>query len=252
MEPEIFSLEVAKKSLDEEGFIRLNDLELGNDISQMQQRGFPFWSEDGLDFCRKHVLADERIRSILKSWFGERCILVHWLRYTANPGHVICFRRGGPEAGRRRLMVHLMARGSQVVYWSRSHLQKLLWLETEYRYYEIPAPTLVNAGLKGEDLEFKDSHLRAIVDARLGLELKQGYAIAFVFATEDALNRLPPMFLPNLPTLKQKVRDEMESPDIGVNFAFGKTASGTSQITKSSSDSRPKTPDRNTPSGASS
>lgn len=67
-----------------------------------------------------------------------------------------------------------------------------------------------------------------ILDARLGLELKQGYAITFVFATEDVLGKWPAMFLPNLPLLKQKVRDEMESPDIGVNFAFGGPAAGKS------------------------
>lgn len=246
MEPDTFALDDAKKSLDQEGFYRLHDSELSNAISDMEQRGFPFWTEDGLNFCRKHVLTDEHIRSIVKSWFGERCILVHWLRYTANPGHVLCFRSGGPEAGRRRLMVHLMARGSQVGYWSGSHLQKLVWLETEYGFYEIPKPALVNAGLNSKDLEFSDDdHLKMIVDARLGLELKKGYAIAFVFATEDALNRWPPMFLPNVSTLKQKVQDEMDSPDVGVNFAFEKTASG--QTTRSFSDSDPKTPDRDIP-----
>jgi len=238
-------LGVAKISLDEEGFLRLDDSELGKDISEMERRGFPFWTADGLDFCRKHVLADERLRSIIVSWFGERCILMHWLRYTANPGHVLCFRSGGPEAGRRRLMVHLMAKGSQVGYWGRSHLRKLTWLETDYGFYEIPEHSLVGAGLKREDLEFNDSDLRVIVDARLGLELKQGYAIVFVFATQNVLNKWPPMFLPNLPTLQHKVRDEMESPEIGVNFAFEKTSGDTSQEVQSSAfaDSRIKTSD---------
>lgn len=85
---------------------------------------------------------------------------------------------------------------------------------------------------------------KVMVDARLGLELKQGYAITFVFATENVLNKWPPMFLPNLPELQQKVRNEMESPEIGVNFAFENTTRGTAQEIKSpvASNSRSRTP----------
>jgi hypothetical protein len=57
-------------------------------------------------------------------------------------------------------------------------------------------------------------------DARLGLELNEGYAITFLFATENVVATWPPMYLPNLPRLKEKVRNEMDSPEIGVNFAF--------------------------------
>lgn len=59
MEPATLSLNVAKRSLDEEGFFRLGDSELGKDILEMERRDFPFDTADGLDFCRKHVLVDE-------------------------------------------------------------------------------------------------------------------------------------------------------------------------------------------------
>lgn len=58
-----------------------------------------------------------------------------------------------------------------------------------------------------------------MLDARLGIELKERYVISFLFATEDVFAKWPPMFLPNFPKLREKVR-EMESPEIGVNFAF--------------------------------
>lgn len=56
MESNTFSLDIAKKTLDEEGFLRLEDPALGDDLSEMERKGFPFWTEDGLDFCKHHVL----------------------------------------------------------------------------------------------------------------------------------------------------------------------------------------------------
>ena len=64
-----------------------------------------------------------------------------------------------------------------------------------------------------------------IFDARLGIELKKGYVIAFLFATEDVVSKWPPMLLPDLPGLAEKVRNEMESDKIGVNFVIDKPMS---------------------------
>ena len=64
-----------------------------------------------------------------------------------------------------------------------------------------------------------DTACRVILDARLGFEIRQGYAITFMFATDDVLAAWPKMILPNLRMLIEKVAD-MESPKIGVNFEF--------------------------------
>jgi hypothetical protein len=62
---------------------------------------------------------------------------------------------------------------------------------------------------------------RAILDARLAFEIKDGFAITFAFTTEDELKTWAKMFLPRSPELAAKVA-EMESTNtkIGVNFAF--------------------------------
>lgn len=73
--------------------------------------------------------------------------------------------------------------------------------------------------LDNESICLDTDLLRVMIDARLSLELKECYIISFVFATEDVVAKWPPMYLPNLPILKEKV-DKMETPDIGVNFAF--------------------------------
>lgn len=60
---------------------------------------------------------------------------------------------------------------------------------------------------------------RVTFDARTCVEIQRGYALTFLFATEDVLSTWPPMYLPNLTMLHDKV-SEMESSEIGVNFAF--------------------------------
>jgi hypothetical protein len=48
---------------------------------------------------------------------------------------------------------------------------------------------------------------RTIFDARIGFELKEGYAITFKFATIDVVEHWPKMILPSSPELIQKVGD---------------------------------------------
>jgi hypothetical protein len=101
-----FSLEAANKSLSEEGFFALEDSVVGEGILEMEKRGFEYFSEYGLDFCKQHVLNEvsrtnilwylsnlfQRIIPIVESFFGdESCVLGHWLRYKAHPGHILCF-----------------------------------------------------------------------------------------------------------------------------------------------------------------
>ena len=48
--------EDAENRLLEEGFFWAEDVSLGDDISEMERRGFPYYSEYGLDFASQHVL----------------------------------------------------------------------------------------------------------------------------------------------------------------------------------------------------
>jgi hypothetical protein len=52
----VFSLELANESLSEEGFFDLKDVAVGDGILEMEKRGFEYFSEYGLDFCKQHVL----------------------------------------------------------------------------------------------------------------------------------------------------------------------------------------------------
>jgi hypothetical protein len=125
------SLDVAKKAVDEEGFVDLMDLEVGEHILEFEQKGFPFTSavqrilSNQVSNAKSYLATADLvqvIRSIAQWFFGnERCVLVHCLRYGPYPGHIETFL-GGRDAGRRGLTVHLLAKGSEVDYYAKSHL----------------------------------------------------------------------------------------------------------------------------------
>ncbi|KAJ5556654.1 hypothetical protein N7513_001775 [Penicillium frequentans] len=213
-----FTLDIARRSLLEEGFFDLNDSTVGNRVLEMERRGFPYLTEYGMDFCKQFAF-DDRIRSILECSL-ERCSLGHWLRYEEFPGHVECFRRGGPKAGRRVLMVHLWAKGSRVEYYARSHLHDLATTRGRRSLYEISQSELDHVGSRPEVKDFPDGGL-VILDARLGFQIEQGYAITFLFATDEVIANWAKMALPYSEGLEHKVRDlEMLSAKIGLNFTF--------------------------------
>ncbi|KAF5969556.1 hypothetical protein FCOIX_10818 [Fusarium coicis] len=213
--PAMITMESAKDKLLSEGTVCLEDSNLWQDISDMEKNKFPFGSEEGLDFCIQHVLSKPYIRYLAKCYFGQRCVLAHWLRYRAFPGHTICFRRGGHDAGRRRLIIHLFSKGSKVRYFLRSHLVALPTEETEFLFFEVPQAAIIDGGFEAKDV--KNGEV-VIFDGRLCIELQEGYVIALVLATEDVVGRWPPMKLTNFPGLAEKIQKDMESDDIGVNF----------------------------------
>lgn len=64
---------------------------------------------------------------------------------------------------------------------------------------------------------------RVILDARIGREILEGYAITAIFMTEDLVSRfkLPPMPLPSWPLLKDKVSEMQEKCGaVRLNFEF--------------------------------
>lgn len=48
-----FQLDVARRTLLEEGFFDLNDSTVGDRVLEMERRGFPYLTEYGMDFCKQ-------------------------------------------------------------------------------------------------------------------------------------------------------------------------------------------------------
>lgn len=210
------------KALFEDGFLNLNDSTIGKCVDDYEQRGFPYSTEYGLDFCKEHIVLNPRIRHVLGFYFGgRRCILGHWLRWKADPA-TECFMRGGTAAGRRALVIHLLPKGSQLRHYPGSHLRDLPTKACDRSTYAVEELDLKQACLAAQDAKFNDGGI-VIRDARLSVKIVEGYTITFIFATDDLVATWPKMLLPNTDALKDRVA-EMESPDIGVNFAFGREA----------------------------
>jgi hypothetical protein len=160
----------------------------------------------------------------MKSVLGH-CSLGHWLRYKALPGHIECFRKGGPEAGLRVLVVHQLAKGSSVEYYPGSHLLKLPTTEGLRSLEETTRDALIEARCLPEKKTYPDGGL-VIRDARLCTEIKEGYAITFIFATDDVVATWPKLLLPNSPELIRAVV-KMETEHIKINFAVRDSAANT-------------------------
>lgn len=67
---------------------------------------------------------------------------------------------------------------------------------------------------------FAHSDLTSVIlDARLGFQIKKGYAITFVFATDEVLAKWKKIVLPYSAGLERRVADiKASSTKIGLNF----------------------------------
>ncbi|KAK0627095.1 hypothetical protein B0T14DRAFT_424150 [Immersiella caudata] len=139
-----FSLEDARRRLDEDGFVHLDDPSIGDRVSNLEQKGFPFISKDGLEFCRR-VLDDERIRAVVESILGE-CMLSHLLRWQARNDRIECFWIGGPATPRCALLVHLHPKEGEARYYKGSHLHSLSMIAGTRLLWETQPSALAEAG----------------------------------------------------------------------------------------------------------
>ncbi|KAH8651695.1 hypothetical protein BGZ61DRAFT_500926 [Ilyonectria robusta] len=217
----MFSPETAQRVLLDEGFVDLEDATVGDIVLEMERRDFPYLTPFGLKYCKEHILEDERIRVVVESSLGE-CSLGHWLRYSAQPGHIECFRRGGKQAGLRVLVVQQFCKESEVEIWHGSHLHGLPTTDGIRSLHETTRLELEKAGCIVESKKFQSGGL-IIRDARTYAEIMKGYAITFLFAVEDALSGWPKILLANSPELV-RLAVKMETPKIRLNFAIKDTS----------------------------
>lgn len=88
-------------------------------------------------------------------WFfgGKGCVLAHCLRYGAFPGHIESFL-GGRDAGRSALIVHLLAKGSGVDYYAKSHLHLFPAERGARLTRELSRTALQKAGCEANNKDF--------------------------------------------------------------------------------------------------
>lgn len=56
-----------------EGFVSLPDASVEKDVAELERNGFHFWTEEGLDFCIKHVLHQSVCDTLFGVYFLTKC-----------------------------------------------------------------------------------------------------------------------------------------------------------------------------------
>ncbi|UPK90869.1 hypothetical protein LCI18_001804 [Fusarium solani-melongenae] len=217
----MFSLEDAKRSLSEDGYVEWKDSDVGDIVSQLEERCFAFMSRWGLDYCDDHVFNDTRCKEIIGNTLGP-CFLGHWLRYGAFPDNIECYRKGGSDTGLQVLAVQHLCKGSKVELFPDSHLHNLPTKVGVRLLFETTREDLLRSGCRSIVEDYPDGGL-IIRDARLFTTIKKGYAITWLFGKGNAISRWAKIPLPSIPDLIRRIV-QMETSDIKINFEIAHPA----------------------------
>ncbi|CAJ2503090.1 Uu.00g104840.m01.CDS01 [Anthostomella pinea] len=213
-----FAIEGAIEAIEQDGFYYMEDPVIGDRIAQMDATQSPFWSSSdaGLEFYRLSVFQDERIKSILESFF-ERCALGDYRRLGQDRGHVFQLMRGG--ASTCVLSIQLWGMGSKAVYYRGSHKapQEILGsVRAANRMWEVARARLERAGCEAKEIEFANGGI-VIMDSRIAFEAYQGSPVTCSFATESRLSKWRRLDRPRSQGAAGRVA-ALQSERIGVYF----------------------------------
>ncbi|KAJ5263950.1 hypothetical protein N7478_011555 [Penicillium angulare] len=213
-----FDLENASNAIRNSGFYCEKDPELRTPLLDMGPKSC--LSEEGLEFCKLHVLRDNRVRTILES-FLPWCSLGRYRKFHSDAGHIFQFRGGGEKAGRHVLVVQLWGEGSEVVFFNRSHTYELPGVHASNGLWEVPYAALESTKCaEGSEIIFQQGGI-TIQDARVAFEIRKGTPIATVFAMRDVITKWAKVVLPNTPQILHKVAElQNESESIGFHFEY--------------------------------
>ncbi|KAI9767330.1 MAG: hypothetical protein M1840_005739 [Geoglossum simile] len=207
--------QVVKETIEKDGFYYHLDPTIGNQVNVFAREGYPFLTEKGLDFIKRHTLDDKRVCEVLESVFVwsdlDLC-----QKYDRHPGCTFSFANY-TKTRVWALMVQLWSTSSRAVFYKGSHLQSLEKIDTN-GLLEIPHEYLHRDAIECIKVEMKNRAL-VILDDQLGFTIVQGFTITFGFAVEEELNIYAKIRLPNLLDLKKRVAS-MTSKRIGTNFKF--------------------------------
>ncbi|KAH8708414.1 hypothetical protein GQ44DRAFT_777187 [Phaeosphaeriaceae sp. PMI808] len=208
------SAEDIQNTFSEDAIFYVEDAAVGGRVKEMQVKGFPIESADGLDFCKKNVLDDTRVQRVLEALFPWSGLGIYDL-YRVDADHIYAFMTGlNPEL--KAVVVQLWSPQSSMLVYGGSQLLQIKGFNASNGLLEIPYAPLKKC--KPIEVVMEKGGL-AILDARLAFKNVKGFAIYFVFATKEELMGWRKKKFPGGEELEQKA-SQMESPTIGLNFAF--------------------------------
>jgi hypothetical protein len=195
----------------------VEDPTVGERVQDMKKKGMLLETSDGLDFCKRNVFDDTRIRHILGAMFPWSSLGIYEVYTTTESTLVYAFMTGLEPLN--ALVIQLWSPNAEMVYFKGSHLLQIGGFDSANGLLEIiPAP-LRQAGCVPTSVNTKKGGL-AVFDARLAFRITSGYAIHFVFATREEIQTWPKKKFPAGEDLERKAA-EMENETMGVNFMFG-------------------------------
>jgi hypothetical protein len=219
--------------LQSDGLLDVKDSGIGEQVQRMKDGRFPVRKAEGLNFCKRNILDDTRVRQVLETCF-DWCGLGIYKVFGSDPTHIYVFMNC-PNAEMSALTVQLWGAGSQIEYYVGLQFLELNTLDSSTGLLEVPSARLAgrqpvpvemeHGGMyarhfvTGSLIEGSDLWYRVIADARLAFRIVKGLAIMFVFATKEELAGWAKMELRKGRGLELIV-DSMERPNVGVNFTF--------------------------------
>lgn len=233
------ALAQSEACLIEDGVFFLDDAEVGRRFQEINEKRFPFQTVEGLDFCRITTLQDERIRCIIESFF-ERSGLGLLKVYGSRPDTIFTFlnnpsnepseefdEKNKGKQNVKVLLVQLLAKGSTVVFYKRSHLHFLQARLARIGLLQVPPESLEREDIESCEVTMKDGGF-AIIDGRLAFRIVNGQAIIVGFAVEEEVKVWAKMRLPKEAGVMAKV-EEMNGEKIVMNVEFveGKSIAST-------------------------
>lgn len=210
------SLEVAQRSIRENGFWTVEDADIGMRVDSLVKQGFQFKTEEGIELCKAAALGEPRVRGIIESFF-DRSVLGFYKSY-GQTKHDHCVINRTPEL--RILVVFAWSSRSEMMLHYGSHLHALSAgmarngllkpLEPSDDFFRLP-------GINSIPKQMEHGGL-AIGDARAWFKVLKGKIILLGIMIPDEVQHWHPMPLPA--SLRGKVQ-EMASETIMMNFDFG-------------------------------
>ncbi|KAK7594593.1 hypothetical protein V3481_005601 [Fusarium oxysporum f. sp. vasinfectum] len=171
-------VEEAKADIEEKGFHKIDDSEIGTKIAVMRDSGLSFYMhhESGFQFCRDHVLLNEYIQNTINapsSDAGSRYLLAHQGSFAAYPNHIS------------------WPRNSRVTFYSGSHKagSRIKRTDGATPLWETAKAQLQNAGYKAESVSFEQGGL-VICDARIFFERQEERTYVYSYIKLSFLEQL--------------------------------------------------------------
>ncbi|KAI3331230.1 hypothetical protein F4824DRAFT_476004 [Ustulina deusta] len=208
------------------GFFVLEDALVGKRVSDFDQRGLPFKTPYGLDFCAQNTLDNKDIRSVVESTIDRpRWGLIKVYSDKLPPNLAFFFHnRLGQQMP--TILIQLWGPDSSVVFYEGTHLQNVDAKESksleesegkDWGLLALPRTQMRRHGIVEKTVEMKQGGL-VLLDGRLGFTILNGYVFNIGFAAEAEIQFWAKMDLPASDEIKAKV-DELQQR-LNTNFTF--------------------------------